>query len=106
MNIPASGQPPTAAEQSVILAAQASQGRCVCGEVHEAGITPAVIARMKGYIAAHPGQQFAADEEAGIMAVIVTPDPAEPGPPHIIAWSRDLLALLDDIGAPPAADLS
>ena len=92
----------------IILAAQASRERCACGEIHEDGhgITPAVIARMKAYLAANPGHRFAADEDAGILAVITAHDPVRPGPPEILAWSRDLIDLLDTIGAPPAADLS
>lgn len=101
---------PDARARRVILAAQSNRDRerCVCGEIHEDGhgITPAVVARMRAYLAANPDHRFAADEDAGIIAVIIAKDPAAPGPPEILAWSRDLTALLDAIGAPPAADLS
>ena len=109
MNIPASSQHPTAAEQSVILAARASRDRCVCGEVHEDpgdGVTPAVIARMRGYLAANPGHRFAVDDDAGIVAVITGHDPASPGTPEILAWSGDLIALLDSVDAPSTAGMS
>lgn len=103
-NVPA----PTEAEQDVIRSARNSTERCRCGEIHEdeCGITPAVIARMMGDLGAHPGHQFAVDEEAGIVAVIAVHDPADPDQTEILARSEDLIELLDTIGAPAAADLS
>lgn len=105
MNTPDVSQHPTAAEQDMLSAARASRERCLCGEVHDDGdgITPALVARIRGYLAANPGHQIAYDDEAGIVAVIIARDP---GPPEVLAWSGCLVGLLDDIGAPPAAGLS
>lgn len=96
-----------AAEQDALFATRAQRERCRCGEVHCDcdGVTPAVVARMKGYLAAHPGHQFAIDEEAGIVAVI-THDPAGLGQPTVLRWAEDLAALLDAVGAPDASELS
>jgi len=58
---------------------------------------------MQGYLAIHPGHQFAVDDEAGIVAVIA---PHESGQPEIIALSEDLAALLDAVSAPAAENLS
>lgn len=104
MNLP----PPTDDELNVICSARSSREGCLCGEVHPGGdgITPAVIARMRGYLAANPGHQFAVDDEAGIVAIVIPRASADPGPPEILAWSGDLLELLDSIDAPSAADLS
>lgn len=98
-------RPAAAAEEEAIAAARASRETCLCGEAHSDhdGITPALLARMRGYLAMNPGQQFAYDDEAGIVAVIIPHDPA---PPDIIAWSDSLPSLLDIISAPPAAELS
>lgn len=96
-------------EQEALLAAHADRGRCQCGEAHEDGsrVTSAEIARMKAYLAANPGHQFAVDEEAGIIAVIaVDPGVGEPGQPTVLAWSADLVVLLDEISAPTAESLS
>lgn len=61
---------------------------------------------MKAYLALHPGHEFALDEEAGIVAVVLPPAPDAPGPPDVLAWSHNLLDLLDKVNAPPAASLS
>lgn len=98
------GQPPTAAEQGIIRAARDSRDRkCLCGESHEGAITPAAKARMLAYLAANPGRQFAYDEEDGIVAVII---PRGSDAPDVVAWADCLITLLDNIGAPPAAELS
>lgn len=99
---------PTAAEQNVIHAARASREQCACGKVHADGdaVTPAVIARMRAFLASHPDRQFAVDDEAGIIALITACDPAAPGPPEVHAWAGDLTALLDHLGAPAAESLS
>lgn len=97
------GQDLTAAEQDIILAARASRDQCLCGEPHDGGITPAVKARMRAYLAAHPGHQFAYDDEPGIVAVII---PNDSGAPEVVAWADSLLSLLDIVGAPPAAWMS
>lgn len=102
MDLPA----PMDKEQSAICSARTSRERCLCGELHADGITPTVVARMKAYLAANPGQQFAFDDEAGILAVVIAPDPGDSGPPEIIGWARDLIELLDTIGAPSVAGLS
>lgn len=96
---------PTATEQRALSAAKASRERCLCGEVHPDGdgVTQGVTARMRGYLAANPGHQFAVDDEAGIVAVII---PRDPGPPEVLAWSGDLIALLDQIEAPATESLS
>lgn len=77
--------------------------RCACGEIHPDGVTPAMIARMKAYAAAHPDHQFAVDEEAGIIAVVI---PRPSGGLQVLAHSHDLTDLLDRIGAPSAGELS
>lgn len=104
------GHPANTGEQDILRAARAIRDRCVCGKTHPDGdgITPAVVGRMRAYLAGNPGHQFAVDEEAGIVAVVVAPAPAPgaPGPPEIIAWSNDLLELLAQIDAPPAENLS
>lgn len=102
---PAPNQPLTATERSVLRAAQATHGRCSCGEVHadETEVTPAVTARMRGYLAAHPDHRFAVDDEAGLVAVIVT---APSGPPKVISCSCNLTAVLDAVGAPDATEFS
>lgn len=98
---------PTPTEQAAIHIAHDRREECRCGEIHEeGGITSAVIARMMGYLAAHPGHQFAVDEEAGVVAVIAAYDPDGFDPPEILARSDDLTELLDAIDAPSAADLS
>ena len=77
-DIPAVIQPLSAAEQGVISAA-----------------------RMRAYLQAHPGRQFAYDE--GIVALLIA-DPQ--GPPEVLAWSYHLAELLDLIGAPLAVNPS
>ena len=95
---------PTDVELGVISAARARRQQCRCGQAHEdGGVAPAVVARMRGYLAAHPGHQFAVDDEAGIVAVIIARDSAVP---EVVAWAGDLPGLLDDIGAAPASGLS
>lgn len=98
-------QRPTEAEEDVISAARIAREQCLCGEVHDGiGITPAMVARLKGYLAANPGQQFAYDDEAEIVALIIPHD--EPEPPEILARADCLASLLDSIGAPSAQELS
>lgn len=98
---------PTTAEQGMVLAAQGERERCVCGDVHDDdSVTPAVIARMQGYLASNPGHEFAVDDEAGIVALILPREVGTPGRPEVLAWANDLVELLDHIGAPAAADLS
>lgn len=74
-------------------------GRCVCGEFHsgDRGVTAATMTRMRAYLTAHPGHQFAVDDDTGIIAVIVTPLPGTSGPLRVIARSTDLADLLDAI---------
>lgn len=79
------------------------RGRCECGNVHPGGVTPTMIARMKAYLHAHPDRQFAVDDDAGIVAVIIS---HLPGDPEVIARSPDLADLLNRIGAPAAEELS
>lgn len=100
-DIPAVIQPLSAAEQGVISAARAG---CLCGHAHEdgTGITPVTAARMRAYLQAHPGRQFAYDE--GIVALIIA-DPVG-GAPEVLAWSYHLSELLDLIGAPLAVNPS
>lgn len=102
--MPAMNQP-TPTEQGDLAAVRTDHERCKCGEVHEHddGVTPAVIARMRGYLAENPETRFAVDDEAGIVAVII---PRDPAPPEVLAWSADLIELLDLIGAPATPALS
>jgi hypothetical protein len=95
----------TLGEHLAVAAAGAEQERCLCGNCHDdgTGIPPSVAGRMRAYLAAHPGQQFATDEEAGIVAVII---PRGLEDPEVIASAGDLVELLDGIGAPSAAELS
>lgn len=108
MNQPDPNQAITATERDTLHAARAKRDRCVCGELHDDDdyITPATIARMKAYLALHPGRQFVVDEDVGLIAVIVVPAPNASGPLQIIAQSRDLPDLLTRIGAPPAETMS
>lgn len=103
MDMSATHLDPTAAEEAVISAARAKQEKCHCGEPHGDGIAPALIARMKGYLAEHPGQRFAYDDESEIVALVV---PRDPDPPEILAWAACLADLLDTVEAPPAHELS
>lgn len=64
---------------------------------------PAMITQMKAYLYAHLDRQFAVDAEAGIISVII---PRPYGDPEVIARSPDLAALLNQIGAPAAEELS
>lgn len=98
----------TAAEQDAIQAARGSRDQCVCDEIHDDGdsVAPATIARMKAYLAGHPGHQFVVDEEAGIIAVVIAPATNASGPLQILAQSADLLQILDYIGAPASEILS
>lgn len=98
-------QSATPAEQAVISAARAARDRCMCGDDCEdgAGILPYAAVRMRAYLEANPGREFAWDEEAGIVAVII---PRPPGDPEVVAWSDDLAALLDQVGAPRAVNPS
>lgn len=77
--------------------------QCACGDVHASGVTPAIIGRMKAYLYAYPDRQFAVDEDAGIVAVIV---PRACRGPEVLAHSHALADLLDQIGAPTPGDLS
>lgn len=99
--------PPTAAEQAAFSAARDRLSRCTCGEPHSCGcgIIPEMVARMRGYLAEHPGHKFAADEEAGIIAVITAPSGTS-GDLEVVAWACYLPDLLDRIGAPAAEGLS
>ena len=106
MTTPAMNQPPTPAEQTILETARAKRDRCVCGAAHGDDsdvVTPSVIARMKGYLAAHPGHQFAVDDEAGIVAAVILRAPAAP---EVLAWSASLTDLLDTLGAPTVAAFS
>lgn len=96
--------PATMGEQLAVAAGRAGRERCLCGEAHDdcTGIPPAVAGRMRAYLAAHPGRQFAHDD-SGTVAVII---PHGAGAPEIIAAADDLTELLDLAGAPPAAELS
>lgn len=91
----------TPEEQDIISAAQTKRNQCECGDTHDRAITPAVKASMRGYLAAHPGHQFAWDDD--IVAVII---PREPDAPEVIAWAHNLVDLVGKIDAPPAAELS
>jgi hypothetical protein len=72
--------------------------------IQSAGLVPPSVAgRMRAYLAAHPGQQFASDEESGIVAVVI---PHGLEDPEVIASAGDLIELLDSIEAPSAAELS
>lgn len=92
-------------EHQALAAARAWRDRCACGGVHSdgSGIACSTVARMRAHLATHPEHQFALDDEAGIVAVIV---PRAPGPPEIIAWSASVTGLLDSLGVPSAASLS
>lgn len=103
MDMSATHLEPTAAEEAVIAAARANREKCHCGESHADGIAPALIARMKGYLAANPGQQFAYDDESEIVALIV---PHDTDPPEILVRAACLADLLDAVEAPPAHELS
>lgn len=108
MNQPELNQPTTAAEQDALHTARAQRERCVCGESHEDDdyVTPATIARMKAYLALHPGHQFVVDDDAGIIALIIAPACNASGPLQILDQDGDLLEFLDRIGAPPAETMS
>lgn len=109
MNEPAAHQPLTTAEQDTLHAGRISRERCICGEFHEddgGSIVPAAVARLKAYVALNPGHQFVVDDEAGIIAVILTPALNASGPLRILAQAASLTDLLDRIGAPPAETLS
>lgn len=95
-------------EQDVLHTASADRERCVCGGIHndEDTVTLDTIARMKAYMAGHPGHQFVVDDNAGLIAVITAPALNASGPLHVLAQSGDLLQLLDYIGAPPSESLS
>lgn len=107
MNKPSAHRPLTTAEQDALSTASTRRDQCVCGETHDDDtVTPATIARMKAYLAGHPGQQFVVDEDAGLTAVIISPAPNASGPLQVLAQSGDLLELLNDIGAPATESLS
>jgi cytochrome c553 len=97
--------PATLGEQLAVAAAGAEQERCLCGDCHDdgTGIPPSVAGRMRAYLAAHPGQHFAADEEGETVAVII---PRGLEDPEVIASADSLTELLDSVGAPSAAELS
>lgn len=65
---------------------------------------PAQVARMRAYLAAHPGRQLACDEDGDVTVALIIP--RDPGPPEILASAALLGDLLDAIGAPPAESLS
>lgn len=106
--MPAVNQAATAAEQGILHAARACRERCACGEAHDDGadVTPAVIVRMRAYVAAHPGHQFVVDDDEGLVAAVIVPAPGASGPLRVLACSGDLTGLLDEIGAPSAEDMS
>lgn len=93
------------AGQDIIHTMQIRRGQCVCGEVHPDGdgVTATTIARMRAYLVANPGHEFAVDEDAGIIAVII---PRPPDEPQVLHCSGDLAELLNRIGVPPAEILS
>lgn len=62
-----------------------------------------MIARMNAYVATHPDRQFAVDDEAGIVAVVI---PHSSGEPEVLAHSNDLSDLLNRIDVPAAEELS
>lgn len=95
----------SASEHQALAVARAERARCVCGGIHADGreIACSTVARMRAHLATHPEHQFALDDEAGIVAVIV---PRAPCPPEIIAWSASVTGLLDSLGAPSASSLS
>lgn len=100
------GTEPTPGEQDVLRAMRAERDRCVCGAIHEdsgEAVTSAMIGRMRAYLAQNPGHRFAVDVDEGVVAAVIVRDP---GPPEVIAWASGLAALLDHLGAPPAAGLS
>lgn len=99
--------PLTAAERVAVDAARARRARCVCAEDcgEDGCVTRGQAARMRGYLALHPGREFAFDDEAGDVTVAVIV-PRDPGPPQVLARSAVLGDLLDEIGAPAAESLS
>lgn len=101
-------QPLSPTEQDVVHTASTRRDQCVCGETHpdDENIAPATVARVRAYLARHPGHQFAIDEETGIIAVIVAPAPNVSGPLQLVAQATNLCHLLNDIGAPTAESLS
>lgn len=90
-------KPPSAAEQDIVHAARNGHERCVCGEVHqdEDWVSPAVIGRMKAYLAANPGHEFVVDEEAGLVAIVIVSPPGHSGPVQVLACGGDLREPLD-----------
>lgn len=108
VNDPSANRPLTMAEQDALNTASTRREQCVCGETHDDNdtVTPATIARMKIYLAGHPGQKFVVDEDTGLIAVIISPALDASGPLQVLAQSGDLLELLNDIGAPTARSLS
>lgn len=108
MKKPSLNQPVTAAEQEALHGARAKHERCACGQAHDDDdyITPATIGRMRAYLALHPGHQFAIDEDAGIIALILAPALNASGPLQILDQDGNLLEFLDRIGAPPAETMS
>lgn len=107
MTTPGMHRPFTAAGQAAVAAARDRQQRCLCGEHEEDGecVTPAQAARMRAYLAAHPGREFAYDDAGGNVTVALV-IPRDPGPPEVLATAALLGDLLDAIGAPPAESLS
>lgn len=96
------------AERAIISAARAARpdmANCACGDDCEDGgeIPPAVVTRVRAYREANPGMEIAWDEETGVFAVVI-PHPG--GDPQVVAWSLDLAELLDQVGVPPAEELS
>lgn len=91
------------AEQDIISAARDARERCVCGDdpCHGA-VTTEDVGRIRAYLAAHPGQQFAYDDD-GAVGVIA---PGDSGLPDVIAAAYTMRELLDLIEAPDAATMS
>jgi hypothetical protein len=101
---------PAPAGHPAITAASRTRTACICGgdcggRDHDA-ITTEQLTRMRAYLAAHPGHQFATagPGDPAIFAILIPC--AGQQPPVIIQARPTLPALLDAISAPPATSLS
>lgn len=91
------------AERDLISAAGGARKQCVCGDGPcDGAVTAEDTVRMRAYLAAHPGHQFAYDDD-GAVGVIA---PGDSGVPDVIAASYTMRELLDLIGAPDAGQMS
>jgi hypothetical protein len=120
---------PASPEGTAVQLSAAARRQCICQEdpddgpcEHAAPVTREQVARLRAYATAHPERAFIMSEITGewLSALADFLPPGADAEDRVLAWMRapdelppaadlrasaDLAALLDKLGAPPAAEM-